>query len=148
MQIFFLAMLGIWLLPTLMSAQRVNARISDAQGPQRPWFTPEIALSKLLDREEQPARGNHLTVCNTGYDPNLNRELPMGSNYRLVVDLSNAPTGLWTVDAQGQSGQPGSPHYCDQRTEWMAGGYHYLLLDCSSQLARKRATLTLQPFLA
>ena len=84
-------------------------------------------LGTLLDRGGKPVRGNGMTVCNTGFDPNWGAA--MGANYRLISDLSTDPPGLWAVDAQGQSGHPGSPHYGDQLTEWLAGRYHFLPLD-------------------
>jgi len=84
-------------------------------------------LGELLDRGGIPVRGNGLTVCNTGYDPNWGA--PMGANYRLITDLSSSPPTFQAVDAQGQSGHPGGAHYCDQLPEWIAGRYHPLPFD-------------------
>lgn len=61
----------------------------------------------------------------------------MGSNYRLIVALNGSPPGLWTVAVQGQSGHPGSPHYCGQRTEGVAGWYLYLLLESTAKHAKR-----------
>ena len=83
-------------------------------------------LGQLLNRGGLPVRGSGVTVCNTGYDPNY--MAAMGANYRLIADLSTTPPGLWAVDAAGQSGHPGSRHYCDQLGEWISGRYHYLPL--------------------
>ena len=69
----------------------------------------------------------------------------MGANYRLISDLSTDPPGLWAVDAQGQSGHPGSPHYGDQLTEWLNGRYHYLPLDGAAAAQEAVSTLTLTP---
>jgi penicillin amidase len=84
-------------------------------------------LGQLLDRGGVPVRGDGVTVCNTGYDPNY--MAPMGANYRLIADLASSPPALWAVDAQGQSGHPGSAHYGDQLAEWLGARYHYLPLD-------------------
>ncbi len=84
-------------------------------------------LGELLDRGGIPVRGNGLTVCNTGYDPNW--AAPMGANYRLITDLSTSPPTFQAVDAQGQSGHPDAPHYCDQLPEWIAGRYHAVPFD-------------------
>ena len=84
-------------------------------------------LSQLLNRGGQEVGGNGITVCNTGYDPNY--MAAMGANYRLIADLADSPPGLWAVDAAGQSGHPGSTHYCDQLPDWLAGRHHYLTLD-------------------
>ena len=100
-------------------------------------------LGTLLDRGGRPVRGNGMTVCNTGFDPNWGAA--MGANYRLISDLSTDPPGLWAVDAQGQSGHPGSPHYGDQLTEWLAGRYHYLPLDRVTAAQEAVTTLTLTP---
>ncbi len=96
-------------------------------------------LGKLLDRGGQPVKGNGVTVCNTGYDPNWGA--PIGANYRLIADLSDPACGLWTVDAQGQSGHPGSTHYCDQLTEWLGARYHYLPLRPRTSSAKARTML-------
>lgn len=84
-------------------------------------------LGGLLDRGGDPVHGSGVTVCNTGYDPNYLASL--GANYRLIADLASDPPGLWAVDAAGTSGEPGSPHYCDQLPEWLAGRYHVIPLD-------------------
>jgi penicillin amidase len=87
-------------------------------------------LSPLLDRGGYALGGNSLTVCNTGYDPASGTyEAALGANYRLIADMGSNPPGLWAVDAAGQSGNPGSAHYCNQLTEWLAGDYHFLPLD-------------------
>ncbi len=83
-------------------------------------------LSALLDRGGDAVRGSGVTVCNTGYDPNYMASI--GANYRLIADLATSPAGLWAVDAAGTSGDPGSPHYCDQLPEWMAGRHHFIPL--------------------
>ena len=98
-------------------------------------------LSHLLDRGGHPVRGNGVTVCNTGYDPNY--LAVAGANYRLIADLQDDPPGLWAVDAAGESGHPGSPHYGDQLAEWMAGRHHYLPLERDE--IRAESTQMLQP---
>jgi len=100
-------------------------------------------LGDLLDRGGVPVKGDGVTVCNTGYDPNY--LAPMGANYRLIVDLGSSPPGLWAVDAQGQSGHPGSPHYGDQLVEWLGARYHHLSLDHSEAAPTIVATLKLAP---
>jgi penicillin amidase len=101
------------------------------------------SLGELLDRGGLPVKGNGVTVCNTGYDPNY--LAPMGANYRLIADLSASPPGLWAVDAQGESGHPGSQHYCDQLPEWISGRYHYLPLDRAEAAKRTKSVFTLAP---
>ena len=100
-------------------------------------------LSDLLRRGGQPVGGNGITVSNTGFDPNYLASI--GANWRHNADLAEDPPGLWAVDATGQSGHPGSPHYGDQLTEWLAGRHHYLPLDSERARAQAAQTLTLKP---
>ena len=53
----------------------------------------------------------------------------IGANYRLIADLSTDPPSLLAVDAAGESGHPGSAHYCDQLVEWLGGRYHTIPLE-------------------
>ncbi len=99
-------------------------------------------LSQLLDRGGYPVRGNGLTVCNTGYDPNYMASL--GANFRLIADLHTSPPSLFAVDAAGQSGHPGSAHYCDQLTEWINGRYHELPLERAAVEAKSKSQLMLR----
>ena len=82
------------------------------------------SLSELLDHGGAGVRGDMLTVGNTGLGPDW--EAASGAGYRHVVDLADDPPGLWTVDGQGQSGHPGSPHYSDQYEDWLAGRLHFV----------------------
>lgn len=100
-------------------------------------------LAALLDRGNEPVGGNGVTVCNTMYNPDFS--VATGANYRLISDLSESPAGMWAVDAAGQSGHPGSSHYCDQLREWVAGRYHFLSLDREEAAATAMAQLVLQP---
>ena len=100
-------------------------------------------LSDLLRRGGQPVGGNGITVSNTGFDPNYLASI--GANWRHNADLADDPPGLWAVDATGQSGHPGSPHYGDQLTQWLAGRHHYLPLDRERAQAQAAQTLTLKP---
>lgn len=103
-------------------------------------------LGELLNRGGQPVKGNGVTVCNTGFDPNYLASI--GANYRLIADMSTSPPGLWAVDAQGQSGHPGSQHYCDQLSDWIDGRYHYLPLETAEASKHTRYILTFAPFKA
>jgi penicillin amidase len=81
--------------------------------------------------------GSH-TLRNTG------GELPphaasSGAEYRIVVDFAD-PHSFLAVQNIGNSGVPGSPHYCDQFEPWLRGEYHVVHLrreaveaDCESR---------------
>ncbi len=96
----------------------------------------------LVRRGGTPVGGSGTTVCNTGYDPTY--MAAMGANYRIVADLAESPPGLWAVDAAGQSGNPGSPNYCDQLPEWSAGRHHYVPLDRERVEAEAKTKLTIR----
>src|SRR4030095_7515591 len=66
-------------------------------------------LGQLLNHGGGPVSGDMPTVCNTGSDPTW--LATTGAGYRLIADL--ATNCLLAVDAQSQSGHPGSPHYSD-----------------------------------
>ena len=100
-------------------------------------------LGRLLDRGGEPASGNGFVVCNTGSSPDFSST--GGANYRLIVDLAESPARLWSLDAAGPSGQPGSPHYADQYADWLAGRYREVPLERDAVRATISHTLTLQP---
>jgi len=83
-------------------------------------------LAELLDHGGAGVRGDMMTVGNTGAGPDW--EAASGGGYRHLADFADDPPGLWTVDGQGQSGQPGSPHYADQYDDWLNGDYRFLPL--------------------
>ena len=98
-------------------------------------------LGELLDRGGLPVGGSGVTVCNTGFDPNWGAL--MGANYRLISDLGE--DGMWAVESQGQSGHPGSAHYCDQLTEWIEGRYHFLAFEPEGASENAATVFTLEP---
>ena len=83
-------------------------------------------LGALLDHGGDGIRGDMVTVCNTGSGEDW--AAATGAGYRLVSDLSVQPPVLMAIDAQSQSGHPGSPHYRDQMETWRAGNYHEVSL--------------------
>jgi penicillin amidase len=84
-------------------------------------------LGQLLDHGGAGVRGDMTTVCNTGGAADWSATT--GAGYRLIADLGVTPPKLLAVDAQSQSGHPGSTHYSDQFETWLAGAYHELPLD-------------------
>ncbi len=100
-------------------------------------------LGPLLDRGGDAVRGNGLVVSNTGSAPDFVSR--SGANYRLLVDLADAPAQMWSLDAAGPSGQPGSPHYANQFAEWLAGRFQRIGLDRDAVWPTIRNTLRIQP---
>lgn len=114
--------------------------------PLRHFLSGRGDLAQLLDHGHQPVKGDYTTVCNAWQ--NAAGESRSGAGYRLIADLGDPAAGLWAVDAQSQSGHPGSPHYSDQLGDWMAGRYHYLSLAPSDEHAISpalRSTFRLDP---
>jgi penicillin amidase len=94
--------------------------------PLRHVLSGRGSLGELLDHGGAGVRGDMLSVGNTGLGPDW--EAASGAGYRHVVDLAEDPAGLWTIDGQGQSGQPGSPHYDDQYDDWLEGRLRFVPL--------------------
>ncbi len=98
-------------------------------------------LGQLLNHGGGPVKGDMITVCNTGSGPDW--LATSGAGYRLIADL--ATNCLLAVDAQSQSGHPGSPHYSDQFPAWNSGEYHVLPLDRAEVTALAVQRLRLCP---
>jgi penicillin amidase len=100
--------------------------------PLRHFLSGRGDLGELLDHGHRPIPGDYTTVCNAC--PDVTFAARTGAGYRLIADLKSTPAGLWAVDAQSQSGHPGSPHYRDQLEEWIEGRYHFLPLERAEAL--------------
>jgi len=100
-------------------------------------------LGTLLDYGGQGVRGDMQSLCNTGSGPDWTATT--GGGFRMVADLGEDQRVLWTIDAQSQSGQPGSPHYQDQMEDWLTGSYHRLHLDREDAAATVKYRLSLRP---
>lgn len=100
-------------------------------------------LGQLLDRGGEPVGGNGVVVSNTGSAPDFVSR--SGANFRLIADLAEKPAQIWTLDAAGPSGQPGSPHYANQFGDWQSGRYHRVCLERMDVEQTVEARLTIQP---
>jgi penicillin amidase len=98
-------------------------------------------LAQLLNHGGGPVKGDMITVCNTGSGPDW--LATSGAGYRLIADLST--NCLLAVDAESQSGHPGSPNYSDQFAAWHSGEYHVLPLDRAAVLELATQQLRLCP---
>ena len=63
----------------------------------------------------------------------------------LIADLAEAPAQMWTLEAAGPSGQPGTPHHANQFGDWQKGRYHQVCLERPDVRPTIEARLTLQP---
>ena len=75
-----------------------------------------------LNRGPFPHAGDGMTVNVAAYILSHPFEPVVGPTYRQIVDLGNLHESLWVVPG-GSSGDPLSPHYSDQLTDWRQGRY-------------------------
>jgi penicillin amidase len=111
--------------------------------PLRHFLSGRGDLGELLDQGPRPIPGDYTTVGNAC--PDAVFAARTGAGYRLIADLKATPAALWAVDAQSQSGHPGSSHYGDQLGEWIEGCYHFLPLDRAELLRMAVCHLMLEP---
>jgi penicillin amidase len=84
-------------------------------------------LHKLFNRGPYPIGGDETTVWATSsYYHSLDDGRMVGPACRFVVDLGNLSRSR-SLNAPGQSGQPGSRHYADRIQAWFQGNYHPML---------------------
>ncbi|MDA0835614.1 MAG: penicillin acylase family protein [Planctomycetota bacterium] len=106
-------------------------------------LSPIGDLGQLLDQSRDGVRGDMSTVCNTGRGPDY--QAMTGAGYRLIADLQTSPPMLHHVDAQSNSGHPGSKHYRDQFDAWVGGEYYPVTLDCAVTEQSAVEKLRLEP---
>ncbi len=111
--------------------------------PLRHFLSGRGDLGPLLDHGGMGVKGDFVTVCNTGGTAAF--EARTGAGYRLIAHLGAPGPELWAIDAQSQSGHPGSLHYGDQLSDWVEGNYHPLSLDLAIAADRAVQTLRLEP---
>jgi penicillin amidase len=102
-------------------------------------------LDKLFNRGPYPIGGDETTIWATGASyHSLDSQNMVGPVCRFVVDLDDVGRSR-SLNAPGQSGQPGSPHYADRITAWFEGDYHPMLYQRQDVIAEAEGTLRLLP---
>jgi penicillin amidase len=100
-------------------------------------------LDKLFNRGPHPIGGDETTVWATGsFYHSLDSDHMVGPVCRLVFDLQDLRRSR-SLNAPGQSGQPGSKHYSDRVRAWLHGDYHPMLYDRADVEREAEATLQL-----
>jgi len=92
--------------------------------------------ARLMDLGPIPRPGDEYTVDATGVS-DTSYEQVSGASYREILDTGNWDNSV-AINAPGQSGQPGSPHYSDLLRMWSEGAYFPLLY--SRQAVEKGTT--------
>lgn len=82
-------------------------------------------LSASCDVGPLPLGGSGSTPMHAGYRISDFRCIS-GASVRLIMDVGNWDNSVW-INAPGQSGDPGSPHYGDLALLWARGEYAPLL---------------------
>jgi len=99
--------------------------------------------ASLLDRGPVERPGDGDVVQATDYD-NGSFEQTSGASYREIFDLADWDKSV-AINAPGQSGQPGSPHYDDLLPLWSSGKYFPLKFSKAAVDAVTTDLLILQP---
>ena len=97
-----------------------------------------------LNRGPWPCNGSYHTVNATNYPFTAPFEVTMGPSERTVFDLADWDKS-WSVIPTGVSGNPASPHYCDQTADYLAGRYHPDVASRPSVEKRTRYRMELTP---
>jgi penicillin amidase len=99
--------------------------------------------ASLTDLGRLPRSGDGDTVGATGWYGNSFEQVE-GASYREILDVADWDLSL-AINAPGQSGQPGSPHYSDLLGLWQ--GWQYFPLAYSHDAVEKSTTdkLVLEP---
>lgn len=91
-----------------------------------------------------PKGGSATTVMLAAYQPQGDWRVRNGASVRMVVDV-----GAWDeslcINAPGQSGVPGDPHYSDLAPIWAKGGHVPLLYSDAAVTSATETEITLQP---
>jgi penicillin G amidase len=120
------------------------SRVSLAPSP-RPWgvagaITPKHSLAALgisfLNGTPFPGDGDNFTIH--VQSPGL------AQSFRAVWDVGNWDAGGISIP-EGESGEPGSPHYTDDARDWIAGTLQTLPYSKAAVEAAARERLTLLP---
>ncbi|MBA2519663.1 MAG: penicillin acylase family protein, partial [Chloroflexia bacterium] len=101
-------------------------------------------LAPFVDFGPMSIAGTGTTVRNTGLGEAPLFHAASGAEYQLVADLGD-DEGVLANQSQGQSGQPGSPHYGDQFPHWVAGDYHRVAFDRAAMEGERTVVVVIEP---
>lgn len=99
---------------------------------------------EFLDIPRSPAPGGPGTLNSSHYVPAGTFDTKIGAIYRVISRLDPSAS-TETVSWPGQSGHPGSPHYCDQVERHLSGRYFELPFRWADVRANAKSTTRLSP---
>jgi penicillin amidase len=137
--------------------QTAAARLSQLEGADpKKWSWGELHVMRfrhsldrapgaaaLTDPPPIPRSGDGNTVGASGYEGDSFEQVA-GASYRELLDPGDWDRSL-AVNAPGQSGQPGSPHYSDLLPLWSQGHYFPLLYSPAAVQTHSTDILVLEP---
>ncbi|MGY6633696.1 MAG: penicillin acylase family protein [Alkalilacustris sp.] len=91
-----------------------------------------------------PKGGSGTTVMLAAYEPRGDWRVQNGASVRMVIDVGDWDNSL-CINAPGQSGVPGSPHYDDLAPIWARGGHVPLVYSDAAVAAATETEITLLP---
>jgi penicillin amidase len=91
-------------------------------------FSVRAPLDRIFNVGPFPAVGGGETINKGAYQLNDPYFVFACPSVRQIVNLAN-PKSSWMVMNLGQSGQPLHPHYSDQSSLWLNGGYRITTMD-------------------
>jgi penicillin amidase len=101
-------------------------------------------LGPLFTAVDAELGGDEQTVAQAGFDGRDGYPAAVIPSWRAIYDLADLDRSAGVLPA-GISGNPGSPHWNDQATLWLAGEYHPLPFTRPAVEAAAVATLRLVP---
>jgi penicillin amidase len=101
-------------------------------------------LDLLFNRGPARFGGSTHTVANAWTSLRQPFRAPIGTSFRMVVDLGNLNAASWVIPT-GASGHFLSPHYFDQNTGWLSGQNHPLLFERGQVEGASLSRVTLTP---
>jgi penicillin amidase len=146
------AMLNGWGWDDVLQAALEEAAAAPAASwgeAHRPSFRHPLSglfadAASLLDPPSMPLGGDGDTVMAIGLAPAAGPAASYGALCRYVIDVGGWENSRWAV-FHGASGQPGSPHYADQATDWAACRMVPMRYDWSQIEQAATATQQLRP---
>jgi penicillin G amidase len=88
--------------------------------------------------------GDEQTICQGAFEPDHSYDVAVLPSWRQIVNPSDPDASLG-INATGQSGHPGSPHWNDLLPLWARGQYHAMPFTRASVEAHAEATAALVP---